>query len=203
MRSAIKILAAIIGIAAIPAIAESLKSDKLTAPSEVRSNKDQSRIPQPTDMNSRRKNIAAALIELAQAQDVQAGPISPLPSPRVACEEDINRRMQLVGYLKSKLRLQGAQKDAWQKLEQAGEPALQKIRELCGQLPIQTASPPNLPDMVDMAEKQAAVIAVQLEFLRAIREPRRALYETLSADQRALLAEHEEPPQLELELELF
>jgi hypothetical protein len=108
----------------------------------------------------------------------------PPPSPRLACEEAINRHMALAGYLKGKLRLQGSQKDAWQKIEQAADPAVDKMRDLCAQLPSQMSGPPTLPDGIDLAEKQ---LAARGEFLRAIREPVRALYETLSPDQRAAL----------------
>jgi LTXXQ motif family protein len=107
------------------------------------------------------------------------------PPPRIACEEDIDRLMALTGYLKSKMRLQGDQKIAWQKVEQKAEPSIEKMRDLCGRLPSQPAEPPGLLERIDFAEKQ---MTARVELLRAIAEPLQALYESLTPDQRALLA---------------
>jgi LTXXQ motif family protein len=113
-----------------------------------------------------------------------APPAGPPPSPRVACEEDVDRLMGFTGYLKSKMRLQGEQKSAWQKVEQAAAPGVEKIRDLCRHLPSQPAPPPNLLEHIDFTEMQ---MTARLELLRAVHEPFQALYETLSLDQRALL----------------
>jgi hypothetical protein len=93
--------------------------------------------------------------------------------------------MGVAGYLKSKIRLQGEQKNLWQRLELAATPPTEKLRELCSALPSQPALPPNLLERIDFAEKQAVI---RLELFRAIHDPLHALYESLSADQRALLA---------------
>ncbi len=127
-----------------------------------------------------------------------ARPAGPPPSPRVGCEEDIDRLMGLTGYLKSKMQLQGDQKAAWQKVEQAATPGVEKVRELCGRLPSQPAPPPNLLDRIDFAEMQ---MTARVELLRAVHEPLQALYDTLLPDQRALLviippALHPTPPGL-------
>lgn len=111
------------------------------------------------------------------------GPVQP-PSPRADCQEHIDRLAGLVGYLKSKERLQDAQRAAWQKVEAAAEPFLARIRALCEELPTQPAQPPGLPARVDFAIKR---MTAQSELLRAIREPLQALYDTLSPDQRTLL----------------
>jgi hypothetical protein len=108
----------------------------------------------------------------------------PPPAARVACEEDVDRLMGLTGYLKSKMRLQGDQKTAWQKVEQAAAPGVEKMRDLCGRLPSQPAPPPNLLEQIDFTEMQ---MTARLELLRAVHEPLQALYEALSSDQRALL----------------
>jgi hypothetical protein len=109
------------------------------------------------------------------------------PSPRQICEEHINFGSAHVAYLKAKLRLQGNQKDAWQKLEQAAEPAVERMREACGQLPAQMGGAGNLPERIDVMARQ---LAVRTEFLQAIREPLRAVYDTLTPDQRAVLDRH-------------
>jgi len=114
-------------------------------------------------------------------------PHLPLPSPRRACEEDIDRHAALAGYLRSKLRLQGMQMEAWQKIELAALPAIEALRRVCAELPDRGVAMPSMPDAFDHAERRLAATA---EFLRTIREPLRALYDTLSPDQRAVL----EPP---------
>lgn len=115
-----------------------------------------------------------------------AGPFGPVqpPSPRADCEEHIDRLAGLVGYLKSKERLQDAQRAAWQKVEAAAEPGLAQIRALCQELPTQPAQPPGFPARVDFVIKQ---MTARAELLRAVREPLQTLYDTLSADQRAIL----------------
>ena len=108
----------------------------------------------------------------------------PLPSPRRACEEDIDRQAALAGYLRSKLRLQGTQQEAWQKIESAAQPAIVGLRRVCAGLPDRGVAMPSMPDAFDHVQRRLAATA---EFLGAIREPLRALYDTLSPDQRAVL----------------
>jgi hypothetical protein len=115
------------------------------------------------------------------------GPMRPdgtMEPPRRECLENIHRHSALAGYLKSKLRLQESQKEAWRKIEEAAGPALEAMQALCDQLPDVLGAPPTMPDMIDFAEKQNSARAA---FLRAIRDPFRALYDTLTAEQRALL----------------
>jgi hypothetical protein len=110
---------------------------------------------------------------------------SPLPpSTRSGCEEEIDRLTGLAGYLRSKMRLQGGQKDAWQKVELAAALPTEKLRELCSTLPSQP-EPTNLVERIEFTEKQAAI---RVDLFRAIHDPLHALYDSLSADQRALLA---------------
>ena len=117
------------------------------------------------------------------------GLVPPRPAlpPRQACEEDIHRRAAVAGYLGAKLRLQGTQKEAWQNVVNAAAPAVEALYGLCAELPERIAARPSMPDAISYAERRLSATA---EFLRVIREPFRALYETLSADQRAAL----EPP---------
>jgi hypothetical protein len=108
-------------------------------------------------------------------------------SPRQACNEDIDRHAALAGYLKSKLRLQEAQREAWQKIETAAAPVIETLRALCAELPEYRTAHPSMPEGLEHAEKRMVATA---EFLHAIREPLRALYATLTPDQRAAI----EPP---------
>jgi hypothetical protein len=120
----------------------------------------------------------------ARAMAQFASPGGPPPAPRAACEEQVDRLMGLVGYLKSKLRLQDDQKAAWLKVELVAVPVVEKMRDLCARLPSQPVPQPHLLERIDFIEMQTAG---RLELLRAIHEPLRALYETLSPDQRAIL----------------
>lgn len=107
-----------------------------------------------------------------------------MPPTRAACEERMAHHAAMVGYIRSKLQLQGAQKDAWRKIEDAAEPAVAKLHQTCALLPAQPSPPPALPDAIEFAAKEAAARA---ELLQAVTGPVRALYDTLSPDQRAAL----------------
>jgi len=87
----------------------------------------------------------------------------------------------MVGYFKSKLRLQPNQRDAWQTLENAAQPAIEKLHVACERLPVAASAPAPLPDMMDMVE---ADMSARVELLRATREPLRALFATLTPEQR-------------------
>jgi hypothetical protein len=174
--------------------------------------KDQSRLPSMAAAGGEEEE-PQPVIELAQAFDLPGGgppfggAVGPhLPgrgvmglfgqslrgsalSPRQACEEHVDRHMAIAAYLKSKLRLQGAQVEAWQKIEAAAAPTVEALRNLCADLPTRAGSPPSMPEVMAHAEKR---LSAMLDFVRAVREPMRALYEMLSADQRAALM----PPML-------
>jgi LTXXQ motif family protein len=109
----------------------------------------------------------------------------PVVSPVAACEEDIDRHVALAAYMRSKLRLQGAQTEAWRRIEDAAVPALEALRSLCGEFPDPRASDRPIVEAISYGEKRLVAAAA---LLRAIREPARALYEMLSPDQRAALA---------------
>jgi LTXXQ motif family protein len=112
------------------------------------------------------------------------GPDGMMEPPRRECLENIHRHAALAGYLKSKLRLQESQKEAWRKIEEAAGPAVEAMLVLCDQLPDLLGPPPPMSDMIDFAEKEQSAHAA---FLRAIRDPFRALYDSLTTQQRALL----------------
>ena len=105
-------------------------------------------------------------------------------SPRLACEERLHREAALQRYLESRLRLTPAQHEAWQKLELAAEPITSRRLELCAQLPIEDVGPPELTAGTEFIEK---MLSAQVEFLRVTREPLRALLDTLTPEQRAIL----------------
>jgi hypothetical protein len=115
------------------------------------------------------------------------GPMRPevwIESPQAKCEENVDRYGAIAGYLKRKFRPQGSQKQAWQKIEEAAEPAIESMHELCARFPDPMAEPLATPEMLDFVEKQ---LSARAAVLRAIREPVRAFYDSLSAEQRAVL----------------
>jgi hypothetical protein len=115
----------------------------------------------------------------------------PRPLTRSVCEDRINSEAAMVGYLVSKLRLLANQRDAWQKLENAAQAAIEKLHVACESLPIEASAPAPLPDMMDIVE---AEMSARVELLRAIREPLRALFATLTPEQRRTLQPPVPPP---------
>lgn len=115
----------------------------------------------------------------------------PRPLTRSVCEDRINSEAAMVGYLKSKLRLQPNQREAWQKLENAAQAAIEKLHAACESLPIEASAPAPLPDMMEMVE---AEMSARVELLRATREPLRALFATLTPEQRRALQPPVPPP---------
>jgi LTXXQ motif family protein len=115
----------------------------------------------------------------------------PQPS-RGACEEDIKRRVAIAKHVESKLELQGAQNEAWQKIKDAADPFRLKMYDVCKLLSDNNSSNAlALPSTIEFLEKQ---LSVQIELMHAIAEPLRVLYGMLSADQRVIL-DHA-PPQI-------
>lgn len=117
--------------------------------------------------------------------DGRPGPFGPFGIrpffTRSECEENINREAALAGYLKSKLRLDVKQKEAWQRMEQAIDPVIEKLHQACDSLPVEASAPPSPPDAIDVVERQ---LSLRAELLQSLREPLRAFYDTLSPEQR-------------------
>jgi hypothetical protein len=111
-------------------------------------------------------------------------PFDAMAPNRLACEEDIDGHAAVAGYLKSKLNLQGSQKEAWLKIEQAVDPVVEKMHQACTSLPTEPDVRPTFPVMIELADKQ---LSLRAEFVQAISGPAVALYEILSPDQRSIL----------------
>ena len=116
--------------------------------------------------------------------DMGRPPFGPPQAMRAACLEEIDVNMALAGYIKSKLNLQAAQRDAWRKIEDAAEPHLDRWRKACALLPEKPGASLNLPEMIAAAAERTATRAT---LLAAISEPVRALYTSLAPDQRETL----------------
>ena len=107
-----------------------------------------------------------------------------IESPRRACQDNIDRYAAMAGYLKSKLRLVGSQKEAWQKIEEAADPGIESMRQVCEQLPDSATAPPPMPDALTLADRE---LSARVAVLRAVQEPVRVLYGLLTPEQRAAL----------------
>lgn len=118
------------------------------------------------------------------APPVSMEPPAPPPITKVACEDAIHRAAAHAAFIKSKLRLQPQQRETWHKIEDAAQPSVDKLHAACDRLPVDPSAPPSLPDAIDAAEAQ---LSARVELLRAVREPVRALFETLSPEQRMAL----------------
>ncbi len=75
--------------------------------------------------------------------------------------------------------------------EQAADPVVEKMHQICASLPAEPTTPPNFLAMLQVQTKQ---LAAQAEFLQVIAQPVRALYDALSTDQRAILDRPPMPP---------
>jgi hypothetical protein len=111
-------------------------------------------------------------------------PVMAMQPDRRLCSDQIDHGAGVAGYFKSKLNLQGAQKDAWLKIEEAAEPVVQKMRQFCAGLPAEPGARPSFPTVIEMTDKQ---FALRAEFVSAVIGPAKALYDLLSPDQRAIL----------------
>ena len=105
----------------------------------------------------------------------------PPPPTRASCEDRIDVELAMAAYVKAKLRLQPSQREAWQKLETAAQGAIDKVRSACAGFPTDADVPASLPEMLDAVETD---LSARAEFLRATREPLRALFASLTPEQR-------------------
>lgn len=118
------------------------------------------------------------------ARPPAGGPLfAGVPPDRGACEEDIAQSVALTAYLKSKLRLQGPQQGAWQKLMAAAEPIVHDMYRACATLPLRPDGAPKLTALIDLAQKQ---LTLRATLINAIAKPAHHLYDTLSPEQRAI-----------------
>lgn len=105
-------------------------------------------------------------------------------APKAACLDDIHREASLHGYLKSKLHITEVQKAAWKRVEDAAEPAIEKMRAICQMLPSEVVQPPSMAERAEFFEKH---ISARLDFLRAVKAPMQELLAQLTPDQRMAL----------------
>lgn len=111
-----------------------------------------------------------------------AGPgMGPPPPTRAGCEDRIDVEITMAAYFKAKLRLQPSQREAWQKLETAAQGPIDKMLAACAGFPADASVPAPLPEMLDAVE---ADLSARAEFLRVTREPLRALFASLTPEQR-------------------
>lgn len=103
---------------------------------------------------------------------------------RDVCEEKVHSASALIGYYRSKLRLEESQRAAWSRLEQAADAGIAKLHAACDALPKEAGASHRLPQRLDTIVR---LNTADLEFLVGIREPLRTLFEQLSSQQQRLL----------------
>jgi hypothetical protein len=92
--------------------------------------------------------------------------------------------------LRSRLKLDQGQREAWAKMEALVEPFDLKARELCETLPA-TPAEPTAPDLLRLTEQ---ALTLRLDMVKAIQEPFRGFYGTLTAEQRTVIDRPPGPP---------
>jgi hypothetical protein len=112
--------------------------------------------------------------------------MGPMPSPptRATCEAGLSPEAGLAASLTSRLRLNSDQIKTWRKVEDAAQPALEKLHSVCDRLPVESTTTTTMLDAMDILD---AEMAARLELIRATRNPLRELYEMLTPEQRAEL----------------
>lgn len=118
------------------------------------------------------------------------GPAGMRASPKALCEGRIHIEAGIRAHLRSRLKLDASQREAWTRMEALVEPIDLRARELCATLPAEAAGPPAAPDKLAFAERQ---LGLRLEMMKALQTPFREFYQTLSAEQRAVL---DRPPMM-------
>jgi hypothetical protein len=106
-------------------------------------------------------------------------------SPRARCLDEIAREAGLRSYIAAKLNLSARQKVLWQRLERAAISGADTRRKACANLPMTAlVTPPPLPLLMTQ-EKQ--LLAARLAELIEVQPALAAVYDSLSAEQRAVL----------------
>lgn len=113
------------------------------------------------------------------------------PPTRASCEHRIDVEIAIGAYVKAKLRLQPSQREAWQKLETVAQGVTDNARAACTAFPDDASVSVSLPEMLDAVE---ADLSARVEFLRATREPLRALFASLTLEQRVAAQSLFAPP---------
>jgi len=104
-------------------------------------------------------------------------------SPKTFCEDRIARRMGHRAYIKAKLDLKPDQMTAWDAFQKAADDASAKEKARCATLPTEMKTPPSLPDRLTREEE---MMKSRLESIQAVKPTLIALYDKLSAEQKAV-----------------
>ena len=106
-------------------------------------------------------------------------------APRQRCEEKIARRAGIVAYTITKLNLTAQQKPLWNKVQSALQNAGDKQRQLCGTLPSREAM--RGQTVLDRLSRREQFLSAHLQALQQVRPAMQQFYQSLTADQRAIL----------------
>jgi hypothetical protein len=107
-------------------------------------------------------------------------------SPQQACIDRIARRAGFVASMGFKLNLTADQKPLWDKVVAATQTAQDNQRKLCGSLPA-TAEDRGKQTVIDRMNHRQQMLQAQLQGLQQTQPALQALYDKLTAEQKAIL----------------
>ena len=102
-------------------------------------------------------------------------------NPHERCEERLAWRAAMRAYVEAKLDLTPDQRPLWDKVQSAAQTEEQKERKLCSML-----KPGGDATMLDRLDRMQQFLSTRLEGLQAAKSAVQALYQALTAEQRAI-----------------
>lgn len=104
-------------------------------------------------------------------------------SPRAACQDMVARRIGDRAYIKARLELKPEQMAAWNAFEKAADEASSKAMARCATLPTEMKERPDYIQRLTMEEE---AMKARVATIEAVKPSLTALYNTLTADQKAV-----------------
>jgi hypothetical protein len=101
--------------------------------------------------------------------------------PKERCEERLAWRAAMRAYTEAKLDLTPEQRPLWDRVESIAQSEQQKERQLCAAL-----KPGGDTTMLDRLDRMQQFLSTRLEALQAAKPAVQALYQALTAEQRAI-----------------
>ncbi len=106
-----------------------------------------------------------------------------MASPRAMCQDMVARRIGDRAYIKARLDLKPEQMAAWNAFEKAADEASSKSMARCATLPTEMKERPDYLQRLTMEEE---AMKARIATIEAVKPSLTALYNTLTADQKAV-----------------
>jgi len=106
-----------------------------------------------------------------------------MASPRAVCQDMVARRIGDRAYIKARLELKPEQMTAWNAFEKAADEASSKSMARCATLPTEMKERPDYIQRLTMEEE---AMKARVATIEAVKPSLTALYNTLTADQKAV-----------------